>query len=195
MKKYFLIILLFLINIDLIYAAEPKIIKEANDVIIGNNLEIRISIFNDNNIEKEFYVEEQVQQDAVFINPEKPTEIRSFDSLKTSFITWQIKVPPQQVYILSYIIKPTVIGIYYSKPTRVTEISTDITYLSSALQVMVSCNKNNICEENENNLNCPEDCKDAEKMLEKENFNLLYILIPLIIIFLILLFFILRKRR
>ena len=97
------------------------------------------------------------------INPSKPDNYEYHDGILTNVYRWNIVLQPNEIASIKYKIKPDHLGEYGIKPTTVIDTLNNKYYSSNAIQFNVLCNKNNICGENENSLNCPEDCKTGLK--------------------------------
>mgnify|MGYP001595589470 FL=1 len=136
-----------------------NVAKESQDNIkLGDILSVDIKINNLENAEKHYEVREAIPQGVTLIDPDKPNEIEKHNALEVMLYKWDIIIPKNQVFNLNYKIKPNQVGEYTISPTKVIDSETKDMFLSESKHVIVSCIPNNICDENENYLNCPQDC-------------------------------------
>lgn len=162
MKK--LILLLFLLLISLVNAQNVNVVKDAPSTInLQDILNVDISINNPENIKKSYEIIEIIPQGFSLIQPSQPDEIEQRDALSIMLYRWKTDIQPQKIFTINYKIKPNEVGEYTIPPTKVIDLSNNNIYLSEPKQILVLCKSNNICEENENSVNCPEDCKGGLK--------------------------------
>ena len=159
MKKI-LTILIFLILVSTVAAEEIKVNKIAKaNITKGDILEINIEI--EKNIEgiKNAYIKETLPPGIELVD-EKTVKIESHDGIKVKIYEWNLELKDIKTSI-RYKIKPIKLGQYNLKPTSI-KINNDL-YRSNSLEFNVNCKANNLCEEGENSLNCPQDCKQGMK--------------------------------
>lgn len=162
MKK--IIFLLFLLLISLVNAQNVNVVKDAPSTInLQDILNVDISINNPENIKKSYEIIEIIPQGFSLIQPSQPDEIEQRDALSIMLYRWKTDIQPQKIFTINYKIKPNEVGEYTIPPTKVIDLSNNNIYLSEPKQVLVLCRSNNLCEENENSVNCPEDCKGGLK--------------------------------
>ena len=162
MKK---ILLIFLIMISLVSAQEStNVIKSAPDIIKAqDNLNVEIRISNPNLLDKNYQVIETIPQGFTLIDPSEPNLIEQHNALTVMIYKWDIIIPAGQIFTINYIIKPNQVGEYTIPPTKVNDLSTNDVFLSEPKHITASCVPNNVCDGNENAINCPEDCKQSMK--------------------------------
>ncbi|MEK6933132.1 MAG: hypothetical protein AABW56_05065 [Nanoarchaeota archaeon] len=158
MKIIFLLLLLLIL--PLVNAQELQVIKEASNSITQNEiLEVKIIVNNLYSEQRMIEVREVIPQGATLIDPSMPDNYEYNNGILTEVLSWQINLKPKEVIYMTYSIKTDGLGEYGLRPTIVTDKKDNKVYLSNAIQFSVYCFSNNICEINENNLNCPFDCK------------------------------------
>ncbi len=163
MKKIILIIILLLM-LELVYAQNIQVVKETkNSITQNNNLDVKIIFNNPYNNSADFEVKEILPQGITLINPSKADNFEHHDGLLTQVYRWQISLEKGEIASITYTIKLNSLGEYGITPTIVLDKLTNTKYLSNAVSFNVYCTSNNICEENENSLNCPLDCKKGLK--------------------------------
>ncbi len=161
MKKIILILLLIL---PLAYAQDLKIVKESNGSMNHNDLlDINIIFNNPHNFQNTFEIQEELPQGVTLANPDKADKFEYHDGLLVSYYRWQVNLSGNEIALLKYQIKPNNLGEYGLKPTKIIDKSDGKIYFSNSLDFIVLCKLNNICEENENSLNCPQDCSTGIK--------------------------------
>ena len=162
MKK--LLILMFLLLIPYVFAQDLQIIKEANNSIsLNDNVNVKITFNNPNNLLTDFEIKEVLPQGVILINPSKADNYEYHDGLLSSIYSWQVTLKPNGIARITYTINPQNLGTYGLKPTTILDKLNNKEYSSNSVEFTVYCKSNNICEENENSLNCPEDCKTGLK--------------------------------
>ena len=156
MKKLFLI---FLILVAFANAQQVNVIKDApTSIRFGEILEVKISINNPETFEKSYEIIETIPRGFALIEPSQPDKIEQHNALSVMVYQWKIKINPQKIFTLNYKIKPNEVGEYTILPTKMTDLSSNLVFLSESRQFTVLCLPNNRCEENENSVNCAEDC-------------------------------------
>ena len=162
MKK--IIFLIFLVLISLVNAQQINVVKDAPDAIkLQDILNVDISINNPEDIKKSYEIVEIIPQGFTLIQPSQPDDIEQRDALLIMLYRWKTDIQPKNVFTINYKIKPNEVGEYTIPPTKVIDLSDNNIYLSEPKQILVLCNPDNMCEENENSVNCPEDCKGSLK--------------------------------
>lgn len=162
MKKITILIISIILLINIAYAEDVTVTKEINDNIKLNDIiEVKINILNPYQTEKTFQVSERLPNNIQLISPEKPDEVKKYNGIEASFLKWNIIISPNQVSTLIYKMKIKSLGDYSIQPTDITDTSNNEVYFSNSLEFRVICNPNNNCEENENYINCPEDCSQS----------------------------------
>ena len=160
MKKLLLMLLLIL---PLAYAQEVVVLKEAqNNIELGDILEIKITLNNPYNSNQIYQIIEKIPQGTATIDPAYPDNIQVRDGIKLKTYRWNVNINPNKVGVISYKIKPENLGSYSILPTTIIT-STDEQFFSNMLNFNVNCKSNNVCEEGENSLNCPQDCNKGVK--------------------------------
>jgi len=163
MKKI-LILLIFILLLQNAYAQDIQVIKESRDTInLGDQIEIRIIFNNPHNHATDFEVKEILPQGVTLIKPDKADSFEIHDGLLTKVYRWRIRLDKGEIASITYIIKPNYLGEYGIKPTVVTDKLENKEYNGNAIRFFVFCSPNNLCEQNENSLNCPLDCKKGFK--------------------------------
>lgn len=156
MKK---LLLIFLIFISLVNAQNINVVKDAPDSInINEVLKVDISVNNPSNSEKSYDITETIPQGFTLINPKEPDNIEQRNGISVMLYHWKITIQPNKIFTLSYKIKPNQVGEYTIPPTKVDDVSTNTIYLSQPKQLIVMCAPDNKCQDNENYINCPQDC-------------------------------------
>ena len=205
---------------NLVNAQQISVLKEAeNQIQIGEVLEVKININNPYNEDVELEVLERIINGVTLVQPTKPDKTEFHDAIEASFFRWKVDIPAKKIVTLTYKIKLNNLGEYTLAPTRITNLANNEVYLSESLNINVLCNPNNICEENENSLNCPQDCSsgiadgicdykldnkcdpdceydpDCGRVTEptKINKNFIFYILGLAVVFIV--FFLLRKKR
>ena len=162
MKKIIFIITLFLL-ISLANAQEVKVIKEVKTSITQDeNLDVKIIFNNPYPITTKFQIKEILPQGVTLVNPSRADNFEYHDGILASIYKWQITLDQGELASITYTIKPNGLGEYGISPTKLTDPSNKV-YLSNPVQFNVYCQSNNICEKNENSLNCPLDCDKGIK--------------------------------
>ncbi len=157
--KVFQIILIFLFLTVIVNGEDIKINKEIkNNATIGEEIIINIKITNDGKI-AEFRIIETLPQGVILSYPKELNKVEKRDGLNLNKIVWDKKIEEDSSLNLEYKIVPEFLGEFNLLPTIVTKEKSS--YLSNNLKVLVKCKSNNICENNENSLNCEEDCKKS----------------------------------
>jgi len=160
MKKTLLII--FLILISFASAQTSNVIKTSQDKIkLNEALNVNIIINNPNSIERSYEVTEKVPQGFILVDPKEASDVEKNDALSINLYKWKITIPSNKIVTLNYKIKPTQLGEYTLSPTKILDINTNDIYLSDSKKFDVLCVPNNKCDEDENSLNCPEDCNSG----------------------------------
>ncbi len=156
MKKLFII---FLMLIAIVNAQQVDVVKDAlNAIRLGDTLNVQININNPENIERSYEIIEVIPSGFMLIDPKEPDEIQQHDALSVKLYKWRATISPNKVFTLNYRIKPNDVGEYTLLPTKLNDLATNNIFLSEPKTVLVSCIPNNKCENNENSINCPEDC-------------------------------------
>jgi hypothetical protein len=159
MKKIWLMVGIFLILASLA-RAEVKIVRESqSEIDLGEILEIKIAILNNDTLDKEAVIFEQVSRNAELIQPDKANYVVSRNEVQ--YFRWHGDLIANNVTVFTYKIKPIEPGVYESAPTKV--VVGENTYFSSALSVLVNCLPDGKCEGNENYLNCVADCRSGSE--------------------------------
>jgi len=71
MKKIIIFGIVLLLFLPLVFGA--KVVKTTqNEINLGETLDVRISIYNDNPEEREFQIKEQLSKAAEFVSPSVP---------------------------------------------------------------------------------------------------------------------------
>lgn len=162
MKK--MLILLFLIFASLVNAQSVEIIREVPDSIKAQEvLNVKISLNNPYDSKKSYEIIETIPQGFELIDPKEPDHIEQRDAISAKIYKWKIEVEPKKVFVFSYKIKPEQAGEYTLSSTKVTDLSTNEIFRSEPLEIVVSCSPNNLCENNENSINCPLDCTSSSE--------------------------------
>ena len=105
---------------------------------------------------------ETLPQRITLIDPDE-FETEYYNGIPVKVLKWQITANSNEMVVINYKIKPDNLGDYSIKPTMVTYKKTNNVYKSQVFDFFVNCDSNNICEKNENSLNCAEDCKTGIK--------------------------------
>ena len=159
-----ILLIMFLLLLGLANAQQILVIKETkNEIQLDDILEIKININNPYNKDLKVEVLEALPKGVTLIDPSKPDKIEFHDALEESFFRWEVNIPANKITTLKYKIKPDNLGEYTLPKTKVTSLANNEVYLSDPLTINVLCNPNNICEENENSLNCAADCSTGLK--------------------------------
>lgn len=159
MKKRFLIGIIFVfICLDIAFAQITVTKTAASYVYSGQNLFIDINIYNSGQTVSDAYVSEIIYGDPVY--PAEYTQIiPTGDTIANSppYYEWNLQLFHGSNRI-TYVIRPVNPGELIIGSTKVA--INDNYYESNIVEVNVSCNKNNICEQDklEDFNNCPEDC-------------------------------------
>ena len=152
-------LLLLLLILPLVNAQELTVIKEASSSITQNEiLEVKIIINNLYSEQRTVEVKEVIPQGVTLINPSMPDNYEYNDGILTEVLNWQITLKPREIIYITYSIKTDGLGEYGLRPTIVTDKKDSKAYSSNSVQFNVYCSSNNLCEVNENNLNCSFDC-------------------------------------
>ena len=207
MKITYLILILFLVSITLVQGIQ--VVKEApQEIRLNEIIEIKIHISNPSNTEKEFTIEEVLPQNIEVIEPTKVFTKRN-DALVVDYYEWITKISPNKIKTITYKIKPLSLGEYTIGSTQVMDNSNLELSESNIITFKVKCTSNNLCDENENSITCSEDCPtgssdgicdyksdgicdfdcEEEPDCKKLEINIMYFIIPFIIILLIILSF------
>jgi len=217
MKKLIILIISIILLANLISAQEVIVTKETTENIkINDIIEVKINILNPYSTEKTYEVSERIPNNIELIEPSQPDEVKQFNGIEANFLKWNLLISPNMISTISYKIKIKELGDYSIQATDITDSLTEEVYFSNSLEFSVDCNPNNQCEENENYLNCPEDCDkgaadgicnyaadgicdpdcEEEPDCEETKLNILVIiLIPLILAIIIFILFLLFKRK
>lgn len=217
MKKLIFILICVILVISSVFAQEVIVTKETTDNIKLNDIiEVKINILNPYSIEKTYEVSERIPNNVELIEPSQPDEVKQFNGIEANFLKWNLLISPNMISTISYKIKITELGDYSIQATDITDPLTEETFFSNGLEFSVSCNPNNECEDNENYLNCPEDCNqgasdgicnyaadgicdpdcEEEPDCKETKINILgIILIPLILAIIIFGLFLIFKRK
>lgn len=159
MKKILIFVMMGLILVSLA-RAEFKIVREyPNEINLGEEVEVKIAILNELDVDKEAIIFEQVNRNAELIKPKRASY--SVARNEVQYFKWHVGLVADSISGFTYRIKPLTVGVYESAPTKV-EIG-DQQYFSSALSILVNCVPNGICDSGENYINCPKDCGTGEK--------------------------------
>ena len=159
MKKNIIYLIIVLLLTNIVLAQEIQVVKEApQEIKLKEIIEIKIHISNPSSIEKEFIIEEILPQNIQVIEPSKVFNKKN-DALKVSYYEWIISISPNKIKTITYKIKPLSLGEYTISSTQVIDNFNLNIYESNSINFKVNCISNNNCEENENSLTCPEDCK------------------------------------
>ena len=131
MKKI-IIIILFLVLINLVYAQEIEVIKEAkNNIFYQDNLEVNIKFKNPYNNSRIFSIKEILPQGISLVNPDK-AEIELHNGIKVNIYNWEINASPNNIVTINYIIKPNNLGSYTLRPSIIKDKLNNNIYLSNS---------------------------------------------------------------
>jgi hypothetical protein len=149
--------IMFVFLISIVSAQEVQITKTApQSVKLGDIVEIKINILNPYSTEKEFIIEETLPRDMEIIEPTNSLKRRT-DGLEVDYYKWNTMISSNKIKTLSYKIRLNSLGEYTIGET-VTMVS-GLEYYSNTVSIKVNCNPNGQCSEDENYLNCPQDCE------------------------------------
>ena len=213
-----IIIVLMLVNIYIVQADDITITRSVPpESKYGDQIKITISLTNNIDVKKTYEVKERLPLNTVLIDPQKPSETRMFNAVEVSFLAWTLDLNPGETKSVSYTIRPDRIGDYTIINAEAVDISTTEIYNSAKSQFDVTCISDNICNTDigENYLTCPADCttgfgdgicnsipdnqcdpdctKDPD--CAPHRFNILYIIVPISVIVLVLLFYFFKKPK
>ncbi len=200
-----LILVFIFIDINLASADDVTITRDIQkEIQYGNDLRITLSITNNLNAKKTFELRERLPLNVDLIDPKEPSERRMFNAVEVLFLKWTITLEPAEKKTVSYTIKPNKVGDYAIVGAEALNPETETTYNGLQSQFDVTCNKDNICnlEIGENYQTCPSDCSTGlqdgicNAILDNQcdldctkdpdckgkGFNLLYIVIPIVLI-------------
>ncbi|MBS3107776.1 hypothetical protein J4468_02565 [Candidatus Woesearchaeota archaeon] len=168
MKKIIIFGIVLLLFLPLVFGA--KVVKTTqNEINLGETLDVRISIYNDNPEEREFQIKEQLSKAAEFVSPSVPDKYIS--SLNIPYFDRKVTIPPGIVGTFIYRIKPLGLGIITLVSTEVTDLKDGSQSSSNSVDIIVKCIPNGVCESNENYLFCNADCPSgsADNFCDLEN--------------------------
>ncbi len=153
------LILIFVLALSIVNAED--VFKESKTQILqGENLEVKIIFTNPYNIPAKFEIKEILPQGVTLINPGKPDFYEYYDGILKKGYRWQVELKPRETIAIKYAIYPDNLWEYGINPTIITD-SYGASYFSNPIQFNVYCRSNNICENEENLLNCPIDCAQS----------------------------------
>jgi hypothetical protein len=160
MKKSLLI--LFLVLVSLVNAQDVQIVRESQDnLLLGEVLNVNININNPENIEKSYEVIETIPHGFELINPSEADSVKQYDAISTKLYKWKITIKPKKILTLNYQIKPENVGEYTLLSTKLIDLTTNDISLGEPKQVFVLCDPDGKCKDDENMINCPEDCSGS----------------------------------
>jgi len=153
------LILIFIFALNLVSAED--VFKEAKTQLLQEeNLEVKIIFANPYNSLTKFEIKEILPQGITLINPNKPDFYEYYDGILKKGYRWQVELKPKETISITYTIHPDNLWEYGINPTVITD-SYGISYFSNPIQFNIYCRSNNLCEDDENLLNCPIDCAES----------------------------------
>src|SRR3989344_4622420 len=199
------VLFVFFMVLSVVYAQNgATVYREVQETAsTGDVITVKLSVLNPYSDERTFSVEEKLPNDIVMIEPAEPHETRFFNGIKVSFLKWESSIKPGSVKSFEYKMRLNTPGEYSLSPTKVIDLKSGLDARSESSNIIVSCLPNGVCDENENYLNCNQDCiadaldgvcnpapglcdpdcEGGEKCTRGEGgFSLWYILIPIVLI-------------
>lgn len=149
--------IIFVLLVSIAGAQEIQITKTAPQSIkLGDIVEVNINMLNPYSTEKEFIIEETLPRDIEIIEPTNSLKKRT-DGLEVDYYKWNTFISANKIKTLTYKIRPTSLGEYTIGETVVS--IEGLEYYGNTISFTVNCNPNGQCSEDENYLNCPQDCE------------------------------------
>jgi hypothetical protein len=139
-------------------AEEITVTKSGPESIkYGENLTITVLIENNSEENLAGYFEETFSEEVAPVEPKEFVK-RQGQFYRPPFLVFAFAVPAREKKEITYTIKPSRVGLFFSPP--VTAVTSAGNIASNGLGIEVKCNADGVCEPDleENNLNCPEDC-------------------------------------
>jgi len=161
MKKIIYLIFLLLIS-NTVIAQNITVTKETiTETYVNEIVEVQINILNENSLTKTLEVSEKLPDNILLIDPLEISETKNYNGIEVNFLKWTIDIEPNEIYTISYKFKSLQLGTFTLSPTTVKDLSTEEQFTSNSLSFKVNCISNNICDNNENYLTCPQDCSSG----------------------------------
>jgi len=138
-------------------SADLVISREANTrIILGEQVSVSIKIVNDYDSETFIFVKEQLSPDLELVDPKKPSY--TITKVNIPILTWNEKLAPKEKKVITYTIKPNILGKFSILPTEIRDESREELYFAEVLTLNVLCIPDSSCNGFENHINCPADC-------------------------------------
>jgi hypothetical protein len=159
---FFISITILFLSLQNVSAANLRVTKTAkHTIVIGEVLEVKIVITNLENYEIPVSVKEHITN----ADPVDPPNFYEREKcpytfcIEPDYYMWNVTLPSNSTYTITYKIKPLSFGNFVIPPTEVKTLSGE-TFYSDSLAIIVQCKSNGKCESNlgENYFTCPEDC-------------------------------------
>ncbi|MBI2106632.1 hypothetical protein HYT57_01495 [Candidatus Woesearchaeota archaeon] len=161
MKKALLFVCFALILALPVFSQESvQVVRDVQEnAVAGDVISVQINVYNPYSDERIFSIEEKLPNGIQMIEPSEPHETRLFNGIKASFLKWEETISPRSVASFNYKMRLLSSGYYSLSPTTVIDSATLTKFQGSPVSISVSCVPDNKCGENENYLNCGQDCK------------------------------------
>ena len=158
MKQAILVFFLMMIVMSTVQAAEVLREISPQNPKVNQPIIVTINILNDGSSTQVYDIEEIIPGDVQLLEPSQPYEIRQRDGISFPVLKWSVQLEPQKVTTLSYTIQANTPGQITFPPLKIRSPSSTEIILGESNEIIITCTPDNACSENENYLNCPEDC-------------------------------------
>ena len=161
MKKILLIVFFALVLALPAFSQESvQVVRDVQESArAGDIISVQINVYNPYSDERVFSIEEKLPNYIQMIEPSEPHETRLFNGIKASFLKWEKSINAGSVASFNYKMRVLSSGYYSFSPTTVIDSITLTKFQGTPVSISVSCVPDNTCGENENYLNCAQDCK------------------------------------
>ena len=137
------------------------------EITAGQELNVTINLKNNENSYKNFQLYERIGDDVDAVNPlSAETVTVGFGETERRY-SWDVSLMPMEQKNIQYTVLVKKAGTYNLYPTAI--VLDGIAYFSNANIIDVKCVPDTICEEGENNYNCPQDCSKNSAECRKDD--------------------------
>ena len=159
MKKI-IYLLVFLVLFNSVYALDIEKIYPA-EVSTGQIINIEIKVTNDLTSTAIFKLKEQLPNNVKFISPAEPDGYSG--EVNLPYFEETFSLAPQETFSFTYSVKVDIPGALSLSPTTIVKLDDNQRFFSEPIQIQIDCIPDGLCQDNDNFLNCPQDCPSGSE--------------------------------